>query len=141
MLQAERAREAEQTARAEAEETEALRRLCSQLPRPIMSARTETSITLSLARLMKSSGEDKVILPQLFIVDLRICVICLHAGAPTVCDIIHRQKNQSSMCVEVGGGTGGSRHAPSCQLFSLTVPARAGCYMVDDSLAYASSAL
>lgn len=63
MLQAERAREAEQTARAAAEEAEALHRLCSQLPRPIMSARTETSITLSLARLMKSSGEDKVILP------------------------------------------------------------------------------
>ena len=68
MLQAERAREAEQIARAEAEETEALRRLCSQLPRPIMSARTESSVTLSLARLMKSSGEDKVILPHLFIV-------------------------------------------------------------------------
>ena len=51
---------AEQTARAAAEEAELLKRVISQLPRPIMSSRTETSITLSLARLIKTSGEDKV---------------------------------------------------------------------------------
>lgn len=51
---------AEQTARAAAEEAELLRRVISQLPRPIISSRTETSITLSLARLIKTSGDDKV---------------------------------------------------------------------------------
>ena len=51
---------AEQTARAAAEEAELLKRVISQLPRPIMSSRTETSITLSLARLIKTSGDDKV---------------------------------------------------------------------------------
>ena len=54
---------AEQRARAAAEEAELLRRVISQLPRPIMSSRTETSITLSLARLIKSSGDDKVLNP------------------------------------------------------------------------------
>ena len=58
--QVEAARGAEQEARVAAEEVEALRRTISQLPRPTMSSRSETSITLSLARLAKSSGEDKV---------------------------------------------------------------------------------
>ena len=57
----EEARLAEQSARAAAEEAELLRRVISQLPRPIMATRTETSITLSLARLIKSSGGDKVL--------------------------------------------------------------------------------
>ena len=60
MGQVEETREAEQSARAAAEEAELLRRVVSQLPRPIMASRTETSITLSLARLIKSSGGDKV---------------------------------------------------------------------------------
>ena len=58
--QVEAARGAEQEARAAAEEVEALRRTISQLPRPTMASRSETSITLSLARLAKTSGEDKV---------------------------------------------------------------------------------
>ena len=58
--QVEAARGAEQEARAAAEEVEALRRTVSQLPRPRMASRSETSITLSLARLAKTSGEDKV---------------------------------------------------------------------------------
>lgn len=60
MGQVEETRVAEQSARAAAEEAELLRRVISQLPRPIMLSRTETSITLSLARLIKSSGDDKV---------------------------------------------------------------------------------
>ena len=59
-MQAEEVRLAEQSARAAAEEAELLQRVILQLPRPTMSSRTETSITLSLARLIKSSGEDKV---------------------------------------------------------------------------------
>ena len=59
-MQVEAARGAEQEARTAAEEIEALRRTISQLPRPTMASRSETSITLSLARLAKTSGEDKV---------------------------------------------------------------------------------
>ena len=98
-LQAERAREAEQTACAAAEEAEALRRLCSQLPRPIMSARTEISITLSLARLMKSSGEDKVILPHFSHCQMPACrtMHCVWHHAPSM--------KWTSIRAEVGDGT------------------------------------
>lgn len=58
--QVEAARGAEQEAQAAAEEVEALRRTISQLPRPTMASRSETGITLSLARLARTSGEDKV---------------------------------------------------------------------------------
>lgn len=60
IVQAEEAQEVEQKARADAEEADLLRRVISQLPRPTMASRTETTITLSLARLIKSSGDDKV---------------------------------------------------------------------------------
>ena len=60
IVQTEEAQQVEQKARADAEEAGLLRRVISQLPRPTMASRTETSITLSLARLIKSSGDDKV---------------------------------------------------------------------------------
>lgn len=59
-MQVEEARTAEAATRAAAEEAELLKRMISQLPRPTMASRSENSVTLSLARLVKTSGEDKV---------------------------------------------------------------------------------
>ncbi len=58
-MQNEERLEAEAKARALAQETEMLRKLISQLPRPTMANRSETSITLSMARLAKATGEDQ----------------------------------------------------------------------------------
>jgi hypothetical protein len=49
--QNERLREQEERARAAASEREAAQRLIRQLPRPVMAARGETSITLTMRRL------------------------------------------------------------------------------------------
>lgn len=60
VVQNEERLEAEAKARALAQETEMLRKLISQLPRPTMAERAETSITLSMARLAKATGDNQV---------------------------------------------------------------------------------
>jgi hypothetical protein len=52
--------EAEAHARAKAQEEEMLYKIISQLPRPTMAERTETSVTLSMARLAKATGGSQV---------------------------------------------------------------------------------
>ncbi|EIE23223.1 hypothetical protein COCSUDRAFT_66228 [Coccomyxa subellipsoidea C-169] len=52
--------EAEARARAQAQEEEVLYKVISQMPRPTMAERTETSVTLSMARLAKATGGSQL---------------------------------------------------------------------------------
>lgn len=56
--------ESEACARRAAQEAEVLRKMISQLPRPTMAARTETSVTLSMARLARATSNEQVDSPR-----------------------------------------------------------------------------
>ncbi len=52
-----------------------LRKLISQLPRPTMAARTETSVTLSMARLARATSNDQVESPVAAVTATARCLL------------------------------------------------------------------
>jgi hypothetical protein len=59
VLQNEKRLEEETRARAAAQNNEMLKRLLNQITRPTLAARTETSVTLSMSRVLKPGADDK----------------------------------------------------------------------------------